>query len=105
MLERISPKKSWEGFAGGALAGLLIAYSISASFTEFTMMEWMLICVAIIAFGTIGDLTESMFKRNAGIKDSGKILPGHGGILDRFDAVLIAVPVVYILIRLLRYIN
>lgn len=105
MLERISPKKSWEGFAGGAFAGLLIAYLISASFTEFTMIEWMLIGAAIIVFGTIGDLTESMFKRNAGIKDSGKILPGHGGILDRFDAVLIAAPVVYILIRLLRYIN
>jgi len=105
MLERISPKKSWEGFAGGAFAGLLIAYLISASFTEFTMMEWILIGAAIIVFGTLGDLTESMFKRNAGIKDSGKILPGHGGILDRFDAVLIAAPVVYILIRLLRYIN
>lgn len=105
MMERISPKKSWEGFAGGAFAGLLIAYLISASFTEFTMMEWILIGAAIIVFGTLGDLTESMFKRNAGIKDSGKILPGHGGILDRFDAVLIAAPVVYILIRLLRYIN
>lgn len=105
MLERISPKKSWEGFFGGALSGLLVAYSISASFTEFSTLEWMLIGAAIIVFGTIGDLVESMFKRNAGMKDSGKILPGHGGILDRFDAVLIAAPVVYILIRLLRYIN
>jgi len=105
MLERISPKKSWEGFFGGALSGLLIAYLISASFTEFTLPEWLLIAGLIIIFGTIGDLAESMIKRNAGIKDSGKLLPGHGGILDRFDAVLIAAPVVYILIRLLRYIN
>lgn len=105
MLERISPKKSWEGFFGGALSGLLIAYLISASFTEFTLPEWLLIAGLIIIFGTIGDLAESMIKRNAGIKDSGKLLPGHGGILDRFDAVLIAAPVVYILIRLLRFIN
>lgn len=105
MLERISPKKSWEGFAGGTLAGLLIAYIISASFTEFSVLQWLLIGISIVIFGTIGDLTESMFKRNAGVKDSGKILPGHGGILDRFDAVLIAAPVVYILVRLLRFVN
>ncbi len=105
LLERISPKKSWEGFVGGALAGLLVAYTISSSFTEFTVFEWLLIGIVIIVFGTIGDLTESMFKRNAGIKDSGKILPGHGGVLDRFDAVLVAAPIVYILIRLLRYVN
>ncbi len=105
MLERVSPKKSWEGFAGGTLAGLLVAYLISASFTEFSPAIWLVIGLTIIAAGTAGDLIESMFKRNAGVKDSGTILPGHGGILDRFDAVLIAAPVVYILIRLLRYIN
>jgi phosphatidate cytidylyltransferase len=105
MLERVSPKKSWEGFAGGTLVGLLIAYIISASFTEFSTFIWLLIGITIVIAGTAGDLIESMFKRNAGIKDSGNILPGHGGILDRFDAVLIAAPVVYILIRLLRYIN
>lgn len=103
MIERISPKKSWEGFAGGAMAGLLIAYIISASFTEFSIGEWLIIGISIVIFGTIGDLVESMFKRNAGVKDSGKILPGHGGILDRFDAVYIAAPVVYIITRLLRF--
>lgn len=105
MLERISPKKSWEGFAGGALAGLLIAYIISASFTEFSILEWLLIGIAIIVFGTLGDFIESMFKRNAGVKDSGRILPGHGGILDRFDAVFMAAPVVFIIVRLLRLFN
>ncbi len=105
MLERISPKKSWEGFFGGALSGLLIAYIISASFTEFKPLEWVLIGVVIIIGGTFGDLVESMLKRNAGVKDSGNILPGHGGILDRFDAVLLAAPAVYVLIRLLRLIN
>lgn len=105
MLERISPKKSWEGFAGGTLVGLLIAYIVSASFTEFSILEWLLIGISIVIFGTLGDLAESMFKRNAGVKDSGRILPGHGGILDRFDAVLVAAPVVYILVRLLRFVN
>lgn len=105
MLERISPKKTWEGFAGGTLAGLLTAWLVSASFTEFSTPEWLLTALLIIIAGTAGDLAESMFKRNAGIKDSGKILPGHGGILDRFDAVLLASPVVYILIQLFRLVK
>lgn len=102
MLERISPGKSWEGFAGGTLAGLLTAYMISASFLEFSSLEWMLIALVIIIFGTLGDLIESMLKRSAGIKDSGSLLPGHGGILDRFDAVLVAAPFVYLIISFLR---
>ncbi|MGE5383062.1 MAG: phosphatidate cytidylyltransferase [Omnitrophica WOR_2 bacterium] len=105
MIERISPKKSWEGFLGGAFSGLLVAYLVSASFTVLTLWEWLLTGVLIIVFGTFGDLIESMFKRNAGIKDSGSILPGHGGILDRFDAVLIAAPFVYILTRMLGLLN
>jgi len=102
MLERISPGKSWEGFAGGTAAGLLTAYMISASFLEFSSLEWMLIAIVIIIFGTLGDLIESMLKRSAGIKDSGSLLPGHGGILDRFDAVLVAAPFVYLIITFLR---
>lgn len=102
MLERISPKKSWEGFAGGCAAGFLTAFLISASFKEFTLMQWFAIAAVIIVFGTFGDLVESMLKRSAGVKDSGKILPGHGGILDRFDAVLLAAPPVFMLIYLMR---
>lgn len=102
MMERISPKKSWEGFAGGAVLGFLTAFLISASFTEFSLGQWMIIALMIIIFGTLGDFIESMLKRSAGIKDSGNILPGHGGILDRFDAVLIAAPVIFLLIRLFR---
>ncbi len=102
MMERISPKKSWEGFAGGAAFSFLTAFLISASFTEFSLSQWMIIALMIIIFGTLGDFIESMLKRSAGIKDSGKILPGHGGILDRFDAVLIAAPLVFLLIRLFR---
>lgn len=102
MIERISPKKSWEGFLGGSLTGLLTAFLISASFIEFTFLEWMMIAIIIIVFGTFGDLVESMLKRSTGVKDSGNILPGHGGILDRFDAVLLAAPPVYFLIYFLR---
>ena len=102
MMERISPKKSWEGFAGGTLLGFLTAFLVSASFTEFTLGEWMIIALMIIIFGTLGDFAESMLKRSAGIKDSGSLLPGHGGILDRFDAVFIAAPVVFLLIRMFR---
>jgi phosphatidate cytidylyltransferase len=105
MIERISPKKSWEGFIGGSLTGLLVAYLVSASFTGLTVWEWLLTGITIIIFGTFGDLVESMFKRSAGVKDSGKVLPGHGGILDRFDAVFIASPVVYVLERLLGLLN
>lgn len=102
MLERISPKKSWEGFAGGAAAGLLTAYMISASFIEFSLIQWLLIAILIIIFGTLGDLVESMLKRSTGVKDSGTLLPGHGGVLDRFDAVFLAAPVVYLLIHFIR---
>lgn len=102
MMEHISPKKSWEGFAGGALLGFLTAFLVSASFTEFSLGQWMIIALMIIIFGTLGDFIESMLKRSAGIKDSGNILPGHGGILDRFDAVFIAAPVIFLLIRLFR---
>lgn len=102
MIERISPKKSWEGFIGGSLTGFLTAYMISASFTEFSVSEWLLIALLIIVFGTFGDLVESMLKRSTGVKDSGSILPGHGGILDRFDAVFLAAPPVYFLIYFIR---
>ena len=102
MMEHISPKKSWEGFAGGAVLGFLTAFLVSASFTEFSLGEWMIIALIIIIFGTLGDFAESMLKRSAGIKDSGSVLPGHGGILDRFDAVFIAAPIVFMLILLFR---
>lgn len=96
MFERISPKKTWEGFAGGLFfsisAGLIIAWT-----TEQNLFTYAVYGIAISVFGTIGDLVESMLKRSIGVKDSGTILPGHGGILDRFDAVLFAIPVIYVL--------
>ena len=92
LFERISPKKSWEGSVGGAVAALIAAFIFSLFFKEMTLALWMGYALVIVVAGTYGDLIESMFKRSLNIKDSGNILPGHGGILDRFDAVFIAVP-------------
>lgn len=92
LFERISPKKSWEGSIGGAVAALVAAYIFSIWFTEMSLAHWLGYALVIVVSGTYGDLVESMFKRSLSIKDSGNILPGHGGILDRFDAVFLSVP-------------
>jgi phosphatidate cytidylyltransferase len=92
LFERISPKKSWEGSIGGAIAALIAAFIFSVYFKEMSLALWLGYALIIVVAGTYGDLIESMFKRSLNIKDSGNILPGHGGILDRFDAVFMAVP-------------
>lgn len=93
LFERISPKKTWEGTIGGALFAILGGYLISL-FTETNDLVFWIVGGALIApFATVGDLLESQIKRSLGIKDSGNILPGHGGILDRFDAALFAIPI------------
>lgn len=88
LFERISPKKTWEGSFGGALCALIVAYIASLLVTELTLINWMLIAMITIVIGTFGDLIKSLLKRKAHVKDSGTILPGHGGILDRFDSLL-----------------
>ncbi|HEY4324503.1 MAG TPA: phosphatidate cytidylyltransferase [Mucilaginibacter sp.] len=95
LFERHSPKKTWEGFAGGAIFSSLVALIISYYFKEMTWLEWIVEAILISFFGTLGDLIESMFKRSINVKDSGEILPGHGGLLDRFDGLLLAAPIVY----------
>lgn len=105
LFPRISPGKSWEGSIGGALLVMAAAVAIW-HFTEqygvnelgLSAVEWAGLGLVIVIFGTWGDLIESLFKRTIGIKDSGNILPGHGGMLDRFDSTLMAVPaaVVYL---------
>jgi phosphatidate cytidylyltransferase len=98
LFERISPKKSWEGFVGGAILAFAFAYGLPYFFSAIgheptiRSWQWMVIGVIIIVGGTFGDLVESLLKRSIEIKDSGTILPGHGGFLDRFDGLLISAP-------------
>lgn len=101
LFERISPKKSWEGSIGGALAALIMAWGLSQIYTDIELWIWLSIAIIIVITGTLGDLTESLLKRNLGVKDSGNILPGHGGLLDRFDAILLSAPFVWAFLGLL----
>lgn len=100
LFERISPKKSWEGSIGGAVFSIIAAIILAHFFTFLSTGIWIGLGLTVVVFGTWGDLTESLMKRTLGIKDSGNILPGHGGMLDRFDSTLMAVPaaVVYLYI-------
>lgn len=100
LFERISPKKSWEGAVGGAIIATVASCFISGFFPEIGLIHWIIMSILIVIFSTFGDLTESMFKRYFGIKDSSNILPGHGGILDRFDSLFFAVPVVVMYLKL-----
>ncbi|HAN18475.1 MAG: hypothetical protein A2X13_08805 [Bacteroidetes bacterium GWC2_33_15] len=102
LFERISPKKSWEGFIGGTLSSLGIAYIISLFFKELGFFDWAITALIVAIAGTFGDLVESSFKRSVDEKDSGKILPGHGGTLDRFDAVLLALPLFYLYLQFVQ---
>jgi phosphatidate cytidylyltransferase len=99
LFPRISPKKSWVGSIGGGLLCLAAAWGIYAYEPQYmTLWQWMGLALTVCVFGTWGDLVESLLKRQVGIKDSGTILPGHGGLLDRFDSALLAIPaaVVYL---------
>lgn len=95
LFERISPKKTWEGVFGGAAAALLSVLLISKFNTGLTVTDWLVIAAIIIVTGTLGDLVESMLKRSLQLKDSGTILPGHGGMLDRFDGLLGSAPFIF----------
>ena len=100
MFERISPKKTWEGFFGGALAAVGASILLARFFTVLTLQQWIVVALLTVIFGTLGDLTESQLKRTIGIKDSSNILPGHGGILDRFDSIILAIPVIFAYLQL-----
>ena len=89
--ERISPKKSWEGFVGGVVAAVGFA-ALFGWLLKGDVLLWSGLGAVIAVTGVAGDFVESMFKRSAAVKDSGSIMPGHGGVLDRFDALLISAP-------------
>ncbi len=96
LFPRISPAKSWEGSVGGALTALLVSCLMAQCVPSLPVIVWMGLALTVVVFGTWGDLVESLLKRQLGIKDSGHILPGHGGMLDRFDSSLLAIPAVVI---------
>lgn len=100
ILPSVSPKKSWEGFLGGFLFTIITAY-LSHKYFNTTIKMALIIGIILPLTATLGDFIESYYKREAGVKDSGNIMPGHGGILDRMDAFMITIPAIYILIILL----
>lgn len=95
LFERISPKKTWEGSIGGGIVTIGASYILSLFYTNLPLSDWIVIAILVAIFGGLGDLVESMLKRSLKIKDSGNLLPGHGGILDRFDGLLLSVPFIY----------
>lgn len=101
LFERVSPKKSWEGFFGGAFAALLSGYLFSLFIPEISLTEWLIFAEIVVIFGTFGDLFESLLKRTINVKDSGNAIPGHGGLLDRFDSMLLVAPAIYIYLSFL----
>lgn len=92
LMPNISPKKTWEGAAGGLIAAVLAAIALSFLCTNLTLIDWVILAVIVVVFGSYGDLVESMLKRSYKMKDSGTFLPGHGGILDRFDSFMYMIP-------------
>lgn len=112
LFERVSPKKTIEGFIGGIVFAVLVSYIISKYYFDpkeyyfkKSMVIWMTIALIVSVFGTIGDLIESKFKRIAGVKDSGVIMPGHGGILDRLDSAIFVAPIIFLFYQILNYVS
>lgn len=105
LFARISPKKTVEGFLGGLLFSCIASYFI-AKFTEtLSFRSWLILAIIISSIGTIGDLIQSKFKRQANVKDSGSILPGHGGIFDRLDSMIFSAPFIYLFLKILYYVS
>lgn len=104
LFERISPKKSWEGSIGGGIVAIGSSFIFAHYFPIMNMAEWVGLALIVVIFGTWGDLTESLLKRQLHIKDSGAILPGHGGMLDRFDSALMAIPAAVVYLYALTWI-
>ena len=105
LMEKISPKKTIEGFFGG-MAGALLASFIFFKFTSiYNLIFWLFLALLVSVLGTIGDLIQSKFKRLAGVKDSGNIMPGHGGVYDRLDSIIFASPFIYLFIIIINYVS
>ena len=103
--EKISPKKTVEGFLGGIMGSLIGGLFIFISTTHYSVTFWLLLALIVPILGTVGDLIQSKFKRLAGVKDSGNMMPGHGGVYDRLDSILFASPFIYLFITLVNYVS
>lgn len=99
LFERVSPKKTWEGFWGGGLAAIIGSIILTYIYTNYSLRQWLSIAILAWIIGTIGDLTQSSIKRAFHVKDSGTILPGHGGFFDRFDSLIYVLPFVYLILN------
>jgi len=102
LFPRVSPGKTWEGSIGGAVLSYIVAFIIAEWYTVIDRSDWMVIATILIVVGSLGDLVESLFKRSIDVKDSGNILPGHGGILDRFDSLILATPFVFVYLYIFK---
>ena len=105
LLERVSPKKTIEGFFGGLIAAIIAGLIIFNILDIYTLGIWISLGVIASVFGTIGDLVQSNYKRQAGVKDSGNLMPGHGGLYDRLDSVIYASPFIYAFLQLITYVS
>ena len=103
LLERISPKKTVEGFVGGIFFTVLAGVGFSFFFTEYSIYFWIIFALIASLFATLGDLFESLIKRTYKVKDSGNLIPGHGGILDRIDSLLIVIPAIYVYLLITNF--
>ena len=101
----ISPKKTVEGFLGGLFFSCVSSYFIAKFTGTLDFTNWLILSIIVSVFGTLGDLIESKYKRQARVKDSGVIMPGHGGLLDRLDSIIFAAPFIYLFLRLLKYVS
>jgi phosphatidate cytidylyltransferase len=105
LMKRISPKKTIEGFAGGLIMALVAGAVLHYYVGVYNIYQWLILAFVVAFFGTIGDLIQSKFKRQADVKDSGNIMPGHGGIFDRMDSIIFAAPFAYLTFLIINYVS
>ena len=106
LLKSVSPKKSIEGFIGGIIFSIILSWIFSLYLNiNFSLIQWLIIGLLTSVLGTLGDLVQSQFKREAGVKDSGKWMPGHGGLYDRMDSIIFTAPFIYLTIKTFIYVS
>lgn len=105
LFEKISPKKTIEGFLGGLIFAAVGGFLIAREYIGEDVVKWVAIAVLVSIFGTLGDLIESKFKRVANKKDSGTVMPGHGGLLDRLDSIIFAMPIIFLFYQISSYVS